>query len=71
MQTLRETSNQHEWWEHQLHDPDNDRLNGLLDRGREQKIEPSHMDLTYESDRRHVEFLERQSMLLGKAASGN
>ncbi|KAK5171853.1 uncharacterized protein LTR77_003489 [Saxophila tyrrhenica] len=66
MQTLRETSNQHEWWEHQLHDPDNDNLNGFLDRGRDQKLEPSRMDLTKEADRRHIEFLKRQSMLLGK-----
>lgn len=71
MQTLRQSSKQHKWYVHTLHKPDHNRIDGVVEHGEDRAVEPSGMDLTHESDRRNIEFLERQSMLLGPAASGN
>lgn len=70
MQTLRQSSKQHKWYVHTLHDPDNNRIDGSIEDGEDKTVKPSLLDLTNESDRRNIEFLERQSMLLGTAASG-
>jgi tetratricopeptide (TPR) repeat protein len=69
MQTLRESSKLYTWWKHRLHSPA-DRINGILEEGSEEKVQPSALALSHEGDRRHIQFLERQSMLLGKAACG-
>ena len=73
MQTLRENygARVFDWQEHTLHRPQQDRIYGRLDKGRQEITEPSKKGLSYESDRSHIRFLERQSMLLGKVATGS
>ncbi|KAK4892639.1 hypothetical protein LTR27_008915 [Elasticomyces elasticus] len=69
MQTLRESYKQHEWLVHRLQSP-TDRTIGALEHGNDQKLKPTTLKLSYERDRLHVEFLERQNLLLGKAGAG-
>lgn len=62
----------HECWEHRLHQPDKNKIEGHLQRsGRTLHIddEVSNLQLTYESDRPKVAFLVRQSKLLGRSQS--
>lgn len=73
VQTLKESSSFHHWYEHILHSKDSSEPDGLLQRGpttHARHFKPSTMKVTFESDRRYIDFLERQSMLLGKTALG-
>lgn len=58
----------HEWWEHVLHSPKTNRLSGSLRRGRlDRDIDLGNLRLTKEKeDRPRIDFLIRQSKLLGK-----
>ncbi|KXT12523.1 hypothetical protein AC579_10358 [Pseudocercospora musae] len=72
VQTLKESSSYHHWYEHKLHDADAREEWGALSKGPaqlERFTKPSTMRLTVESDRRYIEFLERQSMLLGRTGA--
>lgn len=72
VQTLKESSIHHQWYEHVLYDNFSDDPSGRLVRVRHSmQFRPSEMKVSVESDRRYIHFLERQSMLLGKAASGS
>ena len=57
----------HDWWVHLLSSPKNDRVNGSLKRGNTRlKLDLSEKKLSKEElDRPKVEFLMRQSKLLG------
>jgi hypothetical protein len=72
MQTLRSSYSVRECWEHRLHQPEKDRIEGYLQRSRrtlyiDDKV--TNLHLTYESDRPKVAFLVRQSKLLGRSQS--
>ena len=68
MRELIQSYQLHDWWEHVLHAPKTDRLNGFLRRGRmSSRIDVGSLKLTQEKlDRPKVDFLMRQSKLLGK-----
>ncbi|GIZ45888.1 hypothetical protein CKM354_000903600 [Cercospora kikuchii] len=72
MQTLKESSNYHHWYVHTLLDATTRDPWGMLEPGpdrRQHVNRPSLLSLSVESDRRYIEFLERQSMLLGEAGA--
>ncbi|KAK4552907.1 hypothetical protein LTR86_010039 [Recurvomyces mirabilis] len=59
-------SNPHQWWEHKL-DSDTDGSNGTLHKSGLKTFDVSSLRLSHEkSDRPKIEFLNRQSRLLGK-----
>lgn len=60
----------HEWWEHVLHSPQDDRHRGTLKKGRlDHNLDFGNLRLTNEEDRPKIDFLIRQSKLLGKDAA--
>lgn len=72
VRSLQESSVSHRRYEHILHEADSEEPYGRIERdrlGQSSIKRPSELKITDESDRRYIEFLERQSMLLGKAAS--
>lgn len=68
---LTQSYHLHGWWEHTLHSPKTDRCNGLLTEGNiTRAIDVGTLKLTKEKlDRPKVEFLARQSELLGQENS--
>lgn len=57
----------HDWWEHVLHASTTDRLNGMLRKGRlNRELNVQDLKLSHEElDRPKIDFLVRQSKLLG------
>ncbi|EMC97081.1 hypothetical protein BAUCODRAFT_121592 [Baudoinia panamericana UAMH 10762] len=51
---------------HRLNLPHEDKINGALEEGEPMELAPSSIALSHQSDREHIRFLERQSMLLAK-----
>jgi hypothetical protein len=68
MRELIDSYGIHEWWEHVLHSPTTDRVSGSLKKGRfNRDINVGELKLTKEKeDRPKIDFLVRQSKLLGK-----
>jgi hypothetical protein len=68
MRELIQSYHLHDWWEHVLHSPKTDRLNGFLQRGKiNRSLNVGNLKLTKEKlDRPKIDFLTRQSKLLGK-----
>lgn len=68
IQELIKSYHVHTWWEHILHDPAKDPFSGTLRAGDWRRpLEISKLQLTKEKiDRPKVEFLLRQSKLLGR-----
>jgi len=67
METLEKSYRRHQRWEHVVTNERYSRYAGGLDRAQKLRdLVPSEQLLSYEQDRPHVRFLERQSRLLGK-----
>ena len=68
MHELIDSYGVHEWWEHVLQSPQTDRLSGSLKKGSfHGNIDVGNLRLTKEKeDRPRIDFLIRQSKLLGK-----
>ncbi|KAK5083376.1 hypothetical protein LTR70_008269 [Exophiala xenobiotica] len=68
MRELVKSYGLHEWWEHVLHAPHTNRVEGSLRKGRiNRDIDTRRLKLTKENeDRPKIDFLVRQSKLLGK-----
>jgi hypothetical protein len=67
--TLRESSKSYVWYEHITHDSNTIEPYGSLQHVPlkiERSIRPGSMALSVESDRRYINFLQRQTMLIGK-----
>ena len=70
MQELIRSYKLHKWYEYRVPSPDTEHLTEILQKGDENReLNASKLQLSFESDRSQLEFLVRQSKLLGKSKS--
>lgn len=69
VQILMRSYGRHRWYEHRLLNPQVDRISGVLrPLDREISYDVSRLKVTLAADKPKIEFLLRQSKLLGRAA---